>query len=177
MTASNEVSDPAFRPIWRPFLTPSELVPSPDSAFRPVKKKLVCSGCGLTFANCGQLVGHMRVHTGDKPFKCGVCPRAFARNEELTRHRRIHSGDKPHSCDICHKRFGRKDHLNKHRKTHLKDTEKKVHVCGQPGCGHRYTRTDALARHQWTAHAIRRQQQPHQSNTVQHTCNEPALIK
>lgn len=112
----------------------------------------------MSFVNGGQLAGHVRIHRGDKPFKCSfdTCSRAFARNEELTRHRRIHSGDKPHVCDVCHKRFGRKDHLNKHRKTHLKDSEKKVYVCHEPGCGHSYTRTDALARHQWTAHSIRR---------------------
>ncbi|XP_077544209.1 uncharacterized protein LOC144156209 [Haemaphysalis longicornis] len=134
------------------------LSPSPNSAFSPVRlvNRLQCSFCGLSFLNNGQLVGHIRVHTGDKPYKCEACQRAFSRNEELTRHLRIHSGDKPHACDVCAKRFGRKDHLSKHRKTHLDEEHKRVHVCRQPGCGHRYTRTDALTRHQWTAHAIRR---------------------
>ncbi|XP_049521200.1 endothelial zinc finger protein induced by tumor necrosis factor alpha [Dermacentor silvarum] len=136
---------------------PVGLAPSPNSAFRPVRvKRLQCSYCGVSFLNNGELVGHLRVHTGDRPYKCEACERAFARNEELTRHRRIHSGDKPHACDVCAKRFARKDHLSKHRKTHLDEAHKRVHVCSQPGCGHRYTRTDALTRHQWTAHAIRR---------------------
>ncbi|CAN8007941.1 unnamed protein product [Ixodes pacificus] len=133
------------------------LTPSANSAFRPVRvRRLQCTFCGVPFLNNGQLAGHIRIHTGDRPYKCGACSRAFARNEELTRHRRIHSGDKPHACDVCKKRFGRKDHLNKHRNTHLKDSEKKVYMCRQPGCGHKYTRTDALTRHQWTAHCIRK---------------------
>lgn len=83
------------------------------------------------------------------------CFKSFARNEELTRHKRIHSGFKPHVCTICNKRFGRKDHLSKHQKTHLQTSEKKVYLCSVSGCGHRYTRSDALARHKSAAHAIK----------------------
>ncbi|ESO95112.1 hypothetical protein LOTGIDRAFT_80190, partial [Lottia gigantea] len=69
--------------------------------------------CNVTCTNNGQLKGHVRVHTGEKPFRCDYinCDRSFARNEELTRHRRIHSGIRPHHCQTCGKYFGRKDHL------------------------------------------------------------------
>ncbi|KAK7110856.1 uncharacterized protein [Littorina saxatilis] len=113
-----------------------------------------CPYCDVACTNNGQLKGHLRVHTGERPFKC-ECGRAFARNEELTRHRRIHSGLRPHQCTACGKRFGRKDHLIKHQKTHLRTSEKKVHACQVPGCIQRYTRSDALARHQWGAHGIK----------------------
>ncbi|BFY98409.1 hypothetical protein BsWGS_01449 [Bradybaena similaris] len=90
----------------------------------------------------------------EKAHKCD-CGRTFARNEELTRHRRIHSGQRPFRCSLCAKTFGRKDHLKKHRTTHLHISEKKVHVCNIKDCQQRYTRSDALARHQWAIHGIK----------------------
>ncbi|KAL8587031.1 hypothetical protein ACOMHN_023421 [Nucella lapillus] len=125
-----------------------------DSVEDRDSKRHKCPYCDVTCTNNGQLKGHLRVHTGERPYRC-QCGRAFARNEELTRHRRIHSGLRPHVCTTCGKRFGRKDHLNKHQKTHLRTSEKKTHMCQIAGCQQRYTRSDALARHQWGAHGIK----------------------
>lgn len=85
-------------------------------------KRHVCPICALSLSNRGQLISHIRSHTGERPFKCEhpTCSKAFTRNEELTRHKRIHTGQKPYPCHICSKRFGRKDHLKKHVRTHTR---------------------------------------------------------
>uniref|UniRef100_A0A1A9Z504 Protein krueppel n=1 Tax=Glossina pallidipes TaxID=7398 RepID=A0A1A9Z504_GLOPL len=78
----------------------------------------LCTFCGQSFAENGTLSKHVRIHTGDSPFKCEFCEKAFKRSDSLRYHLVTHSDEKPHICSECGKSFKRKDKLRTHMRVH-----------------------------------------------------------
>ncbi|XP_071962627.1 uncharacterized protein [Antedon mediterranea] len=108
-------------------------------------QKIACTYCGKYFSTKTKLNVHIRIHTGERPYKCELCPKAFATNSTFNTHIKMHTGEKLYTCRVCHKKFVQRSGLKTHLLTHNED---RPHECSL--CRKAFTLPIYLKRHMYT---------------------------
>lgn len=91
--------------------------------------QFLCAFCSKVFKCKSLLARHLKVHTGERPYRCSVCNRSFTRTTHLDRHfLALHGYENPektrrkiqrYSCVFCNQKCVSKYHLERHMKGHV----------------------------------------------------------
>lgn len=99
------------------------IVPAPSA------KSKTCHICSKTFTKTFSLNRHMKLHSGERPYKCLTCDFAFIQKSDLIRHTATHGESYDYICPDCNWPFKTKKNLYSHQAKHLKDRPFQCSVC------------------------------------------------
>lgn len=96
---------------------------------------IICDTCGKKFGKISDLYRHIRIHTGDKPYKCDICGKAFCQKVNLQTHYKTHTGKNPFRCTLCNFGFSKKsiydNHMSGHEPEEIEEHEMNLKMLGE----------------------------------------------
>ncbi|XP_071442805.1 uncharacterized protein [Hetaerina americana] len=120
------------------------------------EKPYVCVNCESRFSTKGNLKRHVKAHMGIKPWECTTCGGRFTEKKSLKVHMRRHTGEKPYQCKVCSKKFSQSGILQSHMAMHL---NQKAHLCEL--CGKSFRQKSQLRLHTQRHQGVRKFDCPH----------------
>ncbi|AWO97001.1 putative zinc finger protein 407 [Scophthalmus maximus] len=104
--------------------------------------KCAWPSCHYSFLNLSAMKDHYRTHTGEKSYLCDLCGFAGGTRHALTKHRRQHTGERPFKCKLCNFASTTQSHLSRHKRVH---TGEKPYRC--PWCDYRSNCAENIRKH------------------------------
>ncbi|XP_029361188.1 zinc finger protein 407 [Echeneis naucrates] len=104
--------------------------------------KCAWPSCHYAFLNLSAMKDHYRTHTGEKSYLCDLCGFAGGTRHALTKHRRQHTGERPFKCRLCNFASTTQSHLSRHKRVH---TGEKPYRC--PWCDYRSNCAENIRKH------------------------------
>uniref|UniRef100_A0A1B0GPM3 Uncharacterized protein n=1 Tax=Phlebotomus papatasi TaxID=29031 RepID=A0A1B0GPM3_PHLPP len=126
-----------------------------------------CKVCLKRFSHSGNYKVHLRMHTDERPYQCTHCNRACRQLQDLEKHIRTHTGEKPHQCTTCSKKFSTSSNLVAHMRTH---SGEKPYVCSI--CGKAFCQSNELTKHT----RIHTGEKPHQCSICHRRFNGSSTL-